>query len=206
MECSTNARLLFIGIWNFCDDLGRHPFAPKQLKALIFPADDFTIEEVSRMLDELSTNGLIRRYVVDGKEYFEVTGWQHQKIDKPQKAKYPEPFGERSTNGIDGKERKGKEGKGEEKEEGGREDAQTDFAFVGKIIRLKADDFARWRKAYSAIPDFIAELTKADDYYSENPPPDGKWFFPVSKWLEKAHRDASRPQVDPDEEIYRNVL
>lgn len=206
MECSTNARLLFIGIWNFCDDQGRHPLAPKQLKALVFPADDFSVEDVSRMLDELSANDLIKVYTVDGKEYFEVTGWHHQKIDRPQKPKFPAPIGEQSSNGIDGKERKGKEGKGEEKEEGGREDAQTDFAFVGKIIRLKEDDFARWRKAYSAIPDLIAELTKADDYYSENPPPGGKWFFPVSQWLAKAHREALRRDADPDEEIYRGVL
>lgn len=204
MECSTNVRLLFIGLWNFCDDTGRHPVAPKKLKALIFPADDFSVEDVSRMLDELSTNGLIQYYTVDNKEFFQVTGWHHQKIDRPQKAKYPAPISEHSSNGSDGEEGKGRERKGEE--EGGRENAQTDFAFVGRTIRLKADDFARWRKAYSAIPDFIAELTKADDFYSESPPADGKWFFPVSRWLEKAHREASKPVVDPDEEIYRNVL
>lgn len=89
----------------------------------------------------------------------------------------------------------------------GREDAPpADFAFVGKTIKLKVKDFDRWQKAYSAVPDFIAELTKADDYYTENPPDDGKWFFPVSRWLEKAHREASKPVHDPDEEIYRNVL
>lgn len=107
MECSTNARLLFIGIWNFCDDEGRHPLAPKQIKALVFPGDGFTADEIAGMLDELSANDLIRPYAVEGKEYFEVTGWQHQKIDRPQKAKYPAPLADNSPNPRDGIQRGG---------------------------------------------------------------------------------------------------
>lgn len=202
MECQPVTRLLFIGLWNFCDDTGRHPLAPKQIKALIFPGDDISIDEVSRMLDELSTNGLITTYTVDGKAYLQVTGWQHQKIDRPQSSKYPAPLDDHSTNARDGRD-EGKEGKGEEKNRGA--DAQADFAFVGRVIRLKVSDYSRWAKAYHAIPDLSAELTKADDFYSENPPPDGKWFFPVSRWLEKAHEDARKPKVDPDAAIYRNV-
>ena len=45
----------------------------------------------------------------------------------------------------------------------------------------------RWQKTYHAIPDITAALQLADDYYSENPPKDNKWFFPVSKWLQKEH-------------------
>lgn len=91
VECSTNARLLFIGLWNFCDDCGRHTYSPKQIKALVFPADDFTILQIAGFLEELETNDLIRRYEVEGKQYLYVTGWKHQKIDKPQPAKFPEP-------------------------------------------------------------------------------------------------------------------
>jgi hypothetical protein len=120
MECSPCARLLFIGMWNFCDDHGRHPASDKQLKALIFPGDDFPVSTIRGMIDELSAHGLIRLYEVGGKEFFEVTGWKHQKIDKAQPAKYPppgpdpsQPFAERSSNALDGRE---KEGKGEEKD------------------------------------------------------------------------------------------
>lgn len=102
MECSPNARLLFIGIWTFCDDAGRHPWAPRRLKAQIFPGDDFSADDVLRMLDELSAVGLIEDYEVDGERYFYVTGWKHQKIDRPQKPKFPDPFSERSANGSDG--------------------------------------------------------------------------------------------------------
>ena len=116
LECSTNARLMFIGLWNFCDDEGRHPLREKQIKAEVFPADDFTVEDIRRMLDELSTNGLVSTYVVDDKEYLQVNGWHHQRIDRKQSSKYPAPFDEHSTNArrtLD-PDRKGREGKGED--------------------------------------------------------------------------------------------
>lgn len=207
MACSTNARLLFIGLWNFCDDAGRHPVTPRQIKALIFPADDISAENVRVLLDELSTNGLISFYTVDGKEYFQVTGWQHQKIDRPQSPKYPAPLADHSSNVRDGEDEgrdKGEEGKGEEIG-GAAAPTATGFAFVGRVIRLDLAAFNRWHAAYPKI-NMTAELTKADDYYSENPPPDGKWFFPVSRWLAKANDDAGKAAVDPDAEIYRNVL
>jgi hypothetical protein len=50
------------------------------------------------MLQELSNNGLITVYVSGGKEYFFVTGWKHQRIDKPHSPKYPDPFADDSTN------------------------------------------------------------------------------------------------------------
>lgn len=119
LECSTNARLLFIGLWNFCDDKGRHPYSAKQAKAEVFPADDFTEALIDGMLQELSTNGLITRYSADGKEYFFVNGWKHQRIDKAQPAKYPEPVVEHSKNDPivippdrKGEDRIGKEAKG----------------------------------------------------------------------------------------------
>ena len=114
MECSPMARLMFIGLWNFCDDHGRHPASAKQIKALIFPADEVSTDTVRGFLDELSSNGLISYYVVDGKEYFEVRGWSHQKIDRPQPARFPAPIDEHSTNDrrMVSTEGKGGEGKG----------------------------------------------------------------------------------------------
>jgi len=98
MECSLPARLLFIGLWNFCDDAGRMPFRPRQIKAQVFPGDDMTPDAVLGLLDELSSNGLIRRYAVDGDDYLMVTGWHHQKIDRPQKSKCPGPIDDNSSN------------------------------------------------------------------------------------------------------------
>lgn len=102
MACSPVTRLLFIGMWNFADDHGRLPANPKTIKAQVFPGDeDITSENVRRMVDELSTNGLVMLYEVDNKQYLLITGWRHQKIDKRQDARFPDPprtFDERSTN------------------------------------------------------------------------------------------------------------
>lgn len=132
MECSALARLLFIGMWNFADDLGRLSLSPKTIKAQVFPSDDINSESVRRMIDELSSNGLLLIYEVNGREYIQITGWQHQKIDRPQPGKCPAPvngfkssekqqFDEHSTNDRrtfdDGREGKGEDRKGEEKKE-----------------------------------------------------------------------------------------
>lgn len=96
-DCSPTARLLFIGLWTFCDDAGRHPASTKRLKMEIFPADPFTDLELSGWVAELESAGLVTRYEAQGKEYWQVTGWYHQKIEKPT-IKYPAPeFGDHSA-------------------------------------------------------------------------------------------------------------
>lgn len=101
MECSTTSRLLFIGMWNFCDDAGNHPAAYRTLKAEVFPADDFTALQVEALVSELIAAGLVEEYEADGKRYWHVTGWHHQRIEKPN-FKHPthenrQPVEERST-------------------------------------------------------------------------------------------------------------
>jgi hypothetical protein len=119
MECSPIARLLFIGLWNFCDDGGNHVDSDRTIKAEIFPGDDISSNDVRRMLDELSSNGLIAPYSSNGKGFIHVTGWQHQKIDRPS-FKHPPFPGDDSPNTrrtlVDDSppEGKGREGKGEE--------------------------------------------------------------------------------------------
>lgn len=78
------------------------------------------------------------------------------------------------------------------KEEGGAEAPEEKivqfrrtYAFEGRVIRLEESDLNRWRQTYQAIPDIVSVLQSADDYYSQSPPKDGKWFFPVSNWLKK---------------------
>jgi hypothetical protein len=88
MECSTLARLLFIGLWNFCDDGGNHPLRLKTIKAEIFPGDEITSETIQGLLDELSSNSLITFYCNGNSELLHVNGWDHQKIDRPT-FKYP---------------------------------------------------------------------------------------------------------------------
>lgn len=96
MECSPICRLLFLGMWNFADDAGRMAYSPKTSKAQVFPSDDISIETITGMIDELSTNDLVQLYEVDGKRFIQITGWHHQRIDKPKPSKIPEP----STNDL----------------------------------------------------------------------------------------------------------
>lgn len=95
VECSPTARLLFIGLWNFCDDGGNHPASIKTLKMEIFPGDDISLDAVQKLLDELIQQGLVVEYATGGKSYWHVTGWHHQKIEKPTYL-HP-PFDDRST-------------------------------------------------------------------------------------------------------------
>jgi uncharacterized phage protein (TIGR02220 family) len=84
VDCSLTARLLFIGIWNFCDDHGVHPASAKRVKMEVFPSDPIGDAAIHEMIDELTAAGLLYAYEVDGKGYWQVTGWaKHQKIEKP---------------------------------------------------------------------------------------------------------------------------
>ena len=121
VECSTNARLLFVQMWMFCDDNGVHPASTKRLKMECFPADPFTDAQMTAMVKELLDNGLLREYSVKSDRYWIVTGWEkHQKIDRPN-PKFPLPLDDGSSNDRrmivepsppegKGREWKGKEG------------------------------------------------------------------------------------------------
>jgi len=79
VECSPIARLFFIGLWNFCDDGGIHPYSLKRLKMEIFPADEnIFCRDIEQILVELQKNKLIEFYTVADEKYIKVTGWYHQ--------------------------------------------------------------------------------------------------------------------------------
>ncbi|MBE2258678.1 MAG: hypothetical protein J0L59_08770 [Xanthomonadales bacterium] len=127
-ECSPNARLLFIGMWCFCDDQGIHPASPARLKMEVYPGDDFTRDQVADMADELVRHGLLHEYEVEGEKYWLVTGWKHQKIDKPSK-KYPLPLADNSANGsVAGDDSSPPEGKGGDVEGKGEEGSKASSA------------------------------------------------------------------------------
>lgn len=198
VSLSPLARLLFIGMWNFVDDDGRGEFSPKRLEMQILPADSV---DISELLGELRGENLIKVYSVDNKEYFEVCNFtKHQKVDKRSKSKHPSPPNSPELPQLPPTEKeREKEKEGDQGKDSGGADAQKskNYAFKGKIIRLSQEDFDRWKEVYSAIPDLVSELSAADDYYSENPPSDGKWFFPVSNWMKRAHQKAaSEGKVD----------
>lgn len=113
MECSLNARLLFIGTWNFADDNGNLDRSAKQIKARVFPAD---IIDCEPLLLELIAQRLICEYVVDDKKYLHIQGFRkHQIINRPSKPQCPLDDESRRTHGAltehSSPEGKGREGK-----------------------------------------------------------------------------------------------
>lgn len=121
MECSLNARLLFIGTWNFADDNGNLDRSAKQIKARIFPGDNIDCEP---LIQELLQHGRLIEYSVNGSKYLHIHKFkEHQVINRPSKPHCPiyepslnTPGVIREDSGLKGREGKGEEGKGKEKE------------------------------------------------------------------------------------------
>ncbi len=87
VSLSPFARLLFLGIWNECDDMGSFERSPVKLKMRLLPAD--SVDAVA-LLDELAEAGCIMAYEVGGKRYGAVRNFcQYQRPKKPN-AVYPQ--------------------------------------------------------------------------------------------------------------------
>ena len=113
VECSPIARLLFIGMWNFCDDGGNHPASHKTLKMQIFPGDDISISQIESIVRAFA--GWIDIGIhCKWPPILERDGMEASKIERPS-YKYPQPFADNSPNDrreIDARHpRKGREGR-----------------------------------------------------------------------------------------------
>ena len=92
-----DTRLLFIGLWSYVDDnsvgIDRLADIAADLFALDLERDPTgTFARVSRGLQTLAESGLIVRYRVAGRRVLAVTNFpRHQRIDKPNKPRYPGP-------------------------------------------------------------------------------------------------------------------
>ena len=90
LSISVPARLLFIGMISMADDEGRGLATDRCLKALVFPADDITLEKVRGLRDELAGNVNVKFYDVAGKHYYQLTKWRnHQRLERPKKSLIP---------------------------------------------------------------------------------------------------------------------
>lgn len=77
--------------------------------------------------------------------------------------------------------------------------APVEYAFVGKVVRLKPDDFATWQKAYRNL-DLVAELTARDAWLgSEEATGEDrrKWFLTTSRWLANRNAEAAAKGLTP---------
>ncbi len=226
------ARLMFIGMWNFADDYGRMDFAPISIKARIFPADAATIDDVRSMLSELCSHDLIMIYSANGKEYIEITGWDHQKIDKRQPSKIPAPFDDGSV--IRGSpptpadhsptpapvmEGNGREGRGEERKEETREVALSSdplgFHLFWDIWPNKVGKPAAVKALKSALKrvDDISEILDGVRAYIREKPPDRPWLNPATflnqnRWEDQPAKvtHGRRTVQDAARDLHENIL
>jgi hypothetical protein len=143
-------RLLFIGMWNFADDYGRMHFSPLGIKAKIFPTDDLSVSDIKDMLHELCSADLITIYSANDQEYIEITGWDHQKIDRRQPSKIPGPFDDGSVTFVECssspadnssspapvREGKGMEGKGNADAPASRPEASPEIDYFRRIKEI----------------------------------------------------------------------
>lgn len=81
------ARLLFIGIWNECDDYGSFEWSPLKLKMRLLPADNVNAGE---LLAELTSAGVIRPYSLDGKQLGAVRNFGKYQRPKKPSSYYPQ--------------------------------------------------------------------------------------------------------------------
>ncbi len=89
VELSPLARLLFMALWNFCDDFGRIQYSPRQIKLRCLPADCC---DVSELIGEIRREKMVELYEVDNKQYLSVCNFQkHQKVDRRNPSKLPPP-------------------------------------------------------------------------------------------------------------------
>lgn len=87
---SRDARLLYIGLYTYCDDEGRGVHDARVIKGALFPLDDdMTHESVTLLISELHRAGKVILYEVDGKPLLRVAGWHHQKISHPTPSRLP---------------------------------------------------------------------------------------------------------------------
>jgi hypothetical protein len=82
-------RLVFLGSWCMADDCGRLPADVSSVRSSVAKWD--REQDVERAVETLVQAGKLARYEVEGQVFAVVTAYWHQKIDKPNEAKWPTP-------------------------------------------------------------------------------------------------------------------
>lgn len=79
-----DARLLYIGLWNFSDDIGLVIGDSVWLKSKIFPYDQIQIQQFEKWMNELVINGFICLLSYKGERFIYLPNFtRHQVINKP---------------------------------------------------------------------------------------------------------------------------
>jgi hypothetical protein len=181
-------------MWNFADDAGRMTLSPRTLKAQLFPSDDLTSDDIRGMILELARNDLIGFYVFENKEYIQITGWQHQRIDKPQQSRHPRPEGELSKNVpgsfLDVSYLSVREGNGGE--------------WIGDAISEDADRPQNLTVVESGSQQLLPPASQKRQRAKPKTALSADWAPSSEDWQHAADKGFSSPQIDAQAEKFRN--
>lgn len=88
---SRDARLLFIGLWNFADDNGNLCHSAMRIKAQVFPYEqDIDNEAIDGLVEELVRIRALILYQIDGKDYLCIRKFpSYQTINRPSESRIP---------------------------------------------------------------------------------------------------------------------
>lgn len=133
-------RLFFIGCFSNADDEGRLVANPAYLRAVIFPYDDFSLEEIRAMRDRVAAvcrNFLV--YRVGGEEYIAFARWreyQSPRYAKPSRLPAPPP-------GVAGAADGSGRGEAERAVGGGPGDGGAGMTCAGRVPAPEMEESAR---------------------------------------------------------------
>jgi uncharacterized phage protein (TIGR02220 family) len=86
-----DARLLYIGLWNYADDYGVVRGNPNWLKGKIFPYEEIKMVVFEGWLKELESANCIKLFHLDGETYYHIRAFkEHQTINRPSSKRNPE--------------------------------------------------------------------------------------------------------------------
>ena len=90
---SSDAKVMFIGLFSNADDEGRLPGEPKYLASIIFPYRGITTPKAQKILHEIEEKmKSVTFYRVELKSYIQFENFlKYQTLNKPTKSKYPQP-------------------------------------------------------------------------------------------------------------------
>lgn len=81
---------LFLGMLNFCDDMGVIEYNPSQLRAQIFPYRPVKTADKIKTAISKDLRCLVELFAYKGKSYIKINGFEkHQKVDHPAKPNIP---------------------------------------------------------------------------------------------------------------------
>lgn len=198
------ARLLFMGIWNECDDQGIFEWSPLKLKMRLLPADN---ADAAALLDELEGVGSILRFTVAGKIFGAVRNFtKYQRPKKPNSVHPTTPqavaFAAGSSEPVTNQLPTEEEIPPQREEEGGRRETPSDkpegVRAAKRGTRLPTDfvmpeewkEYARSQRRWSAS-EIDAEATVFANHWQTKPGKDGlklDWQKTWQNWVLNSRR------------------